>query len=34
MKEQEHQIIGLIYDAAMDTRLWPQVIKNCSIYRQ
>ncbi|MDM1271820.1 LuxR C-terminal-related transcriptional regulator [Acinetobacter indicus] len=27
MKEQEHQIIGLIYDAAMDTRLWPQVIE-------
>lgn len=27
MKEQEHQIIGLIYDAEMDTRLWPQVIE-------
>ncbi|WP_104470895.1 LuxR C-terminal-related transcriptional regulator [Acinetobacter indicus] len=27
MKEQEHQIIGLIYDAAMDTRLWPQAIE-------
>lgn len=27
MKEQEHQIIGLIYDAAMDTRLWQQVIE-------
>lgn len=27
MKEQEHQIIGLIYDAAMYTRLWPQVIE-------
>jgi DNA-binding CsgD family transcriptional regulator/GAF domain-containing protein len=27
MKEQEHQIIGLIYDAAMDTRLWAQVIE-------
>lgn len=32
MKEQEHQIIGLIYDAAMNTRLWPQVIKKIVQY--
>ena len=32
MDNQEHEIIGSIYDAAVDVSLWPQVIENIVQY--
>ena len=34
MDNQEHEIIGSIYDAAVDVSLWPQVIENIVQYHQ